>query len=642
MKSISRRITRPLAASLLAALCTAHADAAEVAKADNTDALNLTTSWALGTAPTSADVAFWDSTVTGANTVLLGADTSWQGIKLTTPGGAVTISSGNTLTLGTSGIDLSAATQDLTISSGLTLNGGQIWNVASGRTLTLSTGTFTRNAGTTLNLQGTGTVSAATFPANTNNIVGAWATVGTGTSLSYATKNGSNQLVAFTGTAVNLGSNGNGGGANSATGNFDVTGSAILTGGRSVNTMRFVDTTAMTYNISNRSLLANGLMNAGSATWTISGTTGPITIGATRELALATNTQAFNISAIIADNGLGASGVTFSSPDGGTLTLSGLSTFTGDLNINSGTLLANRANNVLNPANSALGNAQVARNINVNGGTLKFGLGDTLGGAASDVVATLVINQGGTVTNNGNNFTTLGAVNLNGGTLTNTGGATASYQAYNLRGTVTVGGTAASTISGSGTNAGYHLAASTTFNVANVTGNSATDLLISGVLVNQDGTHTGLGSLLKTGLGTLTLSGANTYAGTTTVNSGTLATAATGTFGSGNITVATANLTLGNNTSIGDLATLTFDSGSSTISLNFSGTETLGAVYDSVTSTFLSAGTYDAAQLNTFFGSSNFSGIGSISISAVPEPATYAALAGLAILGFAALRRRRA
>ena len=110
------------------------------------------------------------------------------------------------------------------------------------------------------------------------------------------------------------------------------------------------------------------------------------------------------------------------------LTLNGNSTFTGDLTIAAGTVVANRSANSQNPTAGALGNPQVARNLTVNaGGTLRFAQGDTLGGAGSTVAATLVINAGGTVTNAGNNFTTLGPVRLNGGTLTGTGGSAPGY-----------------------------------------------------------------------------------------------------------------------------------------------------------------------------------------------------------------------
>ena len=105
-------------------------DAATIIKTNNTDNLNLTTSWVGGVVPGPLDVAKWDSTVAGANSVALGANTSWGGIIITNPGGPVAITAGNTLTLGPSGIDMSRASQNLTISSGLTLGSGtQRWNV---------------------------------------------------------------------------------------------------------------------------------------------------------------------------------------------------------------------------------------------------------------------------------------------------------------------------------------------------------------------------------------------------------------------------------------------------------------------------------------------------------------------------------
>ena len=99
--------------------------AGTITKTNNTDNLNLTTSWVGGVVPGPLDVAKWDSTVTGANSVALGANSSWAGILIANPGGAVAITPGNTLALGTNGIDMSRATQNLTISSGLTLGVAQ-------------------------------------------------------------------------------------------------------------------------------------------------------------------------------------------------------------------------------------------------------------------------------------------------------------------------------------------------------------------------------------------------------------------------------------------------------------------------------------------------------------------------------------
>lgn len=213
----------------------------------------------------------------------------------------------------------------------------------------------------------------------------------------------------------------------------------------------------------------------------------------------------------------------------GTVALTTNNTFTGDIAVNAGTLGVTLNNNINNPVSGALGNTAVARNLTVNnGGTVNFTAGNALGSTLTTVGATLVINNGGTVTDTANDIETLGSVQLNGGTLTGTGGASAAFQMYALRGTVTVGGTNASTISGSGTNAGYHLAAPTTFNVAEVTGGASPDLYVPALLVDQDGAGTiyghlgAAGSLSKTGAGTLVLSGTNLYSGGTTVAGGTL------------------------------------------------------------------------------------------------------------------------
>ncbi|MDB5325192.1 MAG: Extracellular serine protease precursor, partial [Phycisphaerales bacterium] len=108
----------------------------------------------------------------------------------------------------------------------------------------------------------------------------------------------------------------------------------------------------------------------------------------------------------------------------GTVALSNInSTFDGTVNVNNGVLSLTAGNAGGTGATSVLGNTNVARSININsGGTLRFDNGDILTGNGTTPTATLVINAGGTVTNNGASFNTLGAVNLNGGTLTGTGG----------------------------------------------------------------------------------------------------------------------------------------------------------------------------------------------------------------------------
>jgi autotransporter-associated beta strand protein len=85
----------------------------------------------------------------------------------------VTLPAGNTLTLGASGIDMAAATQNLSIEGNALLEKSQSWKVASGRTLLRSGGTTTFNIGTTTTLSGTGTVEFA----GTQNLSGSGALV---------------------------------------------------------------------------------------------------------------------------------------------------------------------------------------------------------------------------------------------------------------------------------------------------------------------------------------------------------------------------------------------------------------------------------------------------------------------------------
>jgi len=107
-------------------------------KANNANALNLTNSWSNATVPTVSTTATWDSTVTGANTTVLGATLSFGGIVISNPAGLVTIGAdGNSLTLGSAGIDMSSATADLTLNCPVSLGSPQTWNVAGTHTLTL-------------------------------------------------------------------------------------------------------------------------------------------------------------------------------------------------------------------------------------------------------------------------------------------------------------------------------------------------------------------------------------------------------------------------------------------------------------------------------------------------------------------------
>lgn len=201
------------------------------------------------------------------------------------------------------------------------------------------------------------------------------------------------------------------------------------------------------------------------------------------------------------------------------------------------------------------------------------------------------------------------------------------------------------------------------------------DTTFSGIL--QQGNATQILALTKVGTGTLTLGGANTYVGATRVEAGTLALGVNGTLGSSTVyqilagatldTSAKATydlagraITLGvSNTAHGlfEAAALTFGG---TLNLEFTGAltgnisytlfdaDTYAGNFGSVSLTGSVIGTLAAESATLWTGTidgydfSFDAGTGILTAFAIPEPSAFATLAGLGVLGLAALRRRRA
>ncbi|WP_081449281.1 autotransporter outer membrane beta-barrel domain-containing protein [Brucella pinnipedialis] len=211
----------------------------------------------------------------------------------------------------------------------------------------------------------------------------------------------------------------------------------------------------------------------------------------------------------------------------GTVTLSGVNTYTGGTTLTAGTLAAASDNN-LGGASGGLtfngGTLQVmgtswtstnrAVSLQAGGGT--FDIED----AANNFAVTQGVAGAGGLTKSGSGTLTLSGVN------SYTGGTTVSAGILTLTGDNTGGGTTT-------VDAGAVLQIGT----GGTSGNLAGDIANNGALVvnrsdalNLANAISGAGSLMKSGAGTLTLSGANSYTGATTVSAGTLTQGAAGGF----------------------------------------------------------------------------------------------------------------
>jgi autotransporter-associated beta strand protein len=165
--------------------------------------------------------------------------------------------------------------------------------------------------------------------------------------------------------------------------------------------------------------------------------------------------------------------------NGSTINTTGAQTYHSAVNLGAGITLASTTNNI--HFTSTISNL-TAQALSISGATV------TLDGAIGNGTALTSINVTGTTA-------------FNGGTITTTGA-----QAFNSA--LTLGATTA-------LNGGAITAAAIDNGGFDLTVNNSGTSSISGILSNS-------GNLIKSGAGTLTLSAANTYTGTTTINAGSL------------------------------------------------------------------------------------------------------------------------
>lgn len=285
---------------------------------------------------------------------------------------------------------------------------------------------------------------------------------------------------------------------------------------------------AFTVNLANP-ITANTL-TFGNANYTLAGTNA-ITLAGFASITVNTNTT---ISVPLA----GTAPVTKNGT--GNLFVTTANTFTSDLTVNGGSVVGAVSGQVF-----YLGAVSGSRTITVNSGASIVISNNNVFGGGGYVASSLpaVVLNGGTFFSE--RYNSIGNVTLNSGaTLSQAASDSGSYFGYQFLGTITAGGSSPSTISTSNGKADHLLGAGVNvFNVADVTGDSNPDLIVSAPLVNGSGDYPGVGSIVKTGAGTLLLSGVDTYTGTTTVSNGTLS--------------VTGQLTGGGNVALNDGAKLT-------------------------------------------------------------------------------------
>ena len=481
------------------------------------------------------------NTYTGATTITAGtlqvtgslAAGSTVGIGTAgTLSGAGTVNGNATLT----GSGIINLTNPGVIGGTLGVTGGN-WNGAGSVTglVTSSSGTFTIGSGANLTANGGLSVTGGTIASgsSTSTITGSVNYTSASSSTFGGVIAGSGNTLTLNNAAATLTLTG----ANTYTGTTTITAGVV-----NIQNANALGTTAAGTSVaSGAALQIQGGIAAAAEALTLNGTgasndgalrnisgtnsyAGLVTLGSATRINSDSGTLTLSNSGTITGSGLaltvgGAGNTTINSVIGtgtgtltkdgaGTLLLTNASTFTGSVNVSAGTLQIGGTGNILSSANSSTVTVASGATALLSG-SANNALGYT--GTEKWVVAGTVSSTGG-----GAQTLPIGGLTLNGGSLTSTAdNATfGAFIANGDSGTVTANGTG-NTISG------------TTFGI-NGTNNTKTlavltplvgDTLAISSVIKDVGGH---GLISKTGLGTLTLSGANTYSGATTVGAGIL------------------------------------------------------------------------------------------------------------------------
>ncbi|BCX47342.1 autotransporter-associated betastr and repeat-containing protein [Haloferula helveola] len=410
----------------------------ETIKADNTDNLDLGSSWVGGNAPGTDAIAVCNNVVTSANTTLLGSDTTWAGLAIEDPAGSVSIDAGNTLTLGlaVTDIDMSAATQDLTLDCDLNMDGAHIWNVAAGRTLALG-GTISGSSSVTKAGDGTAIISGTnqstggttvTAGSLTYDVSSSYNPGGTGGAAGLLNVNGGSAVATLAGSYTATG-NGNAyweirnGGVLNFSGTANVAGAGGLRIGEgSAGTMNMTGGSldaAMNSGsnlVVGRSAGANGTLNmtggvlsitngGGISIANVAGNSGVMTVGgtglvellSTGNFAMGPGTATFNLNSggtFVLGANSSASGTSTFNFDGGTLKAGRSSTAFLSAGITAVNVLAGGATIDSDEFSITLPGALLEDGVSTGGGLTKLGDGVLTLGGANTYTGTTNVNAG--------------------------------------------------------------------------------------------------------------------------------------------------------------------------------------------------------------------------------------------------------
>jgi autotransporter-associated beta strand protein len=373
----------------------------------DTTTMNTAGDWS-GVAPVIGEVGLFNNIISSVNAaaLTLGGNVTVGGLIFTNNlNGPVTVAAGNTLTLGSAGIDMSKANQSVIFNCAVTTASNQVWNVTNNQSLTVS-GAFTsasnnviKTGGGTLYL-GTATsdaganiqVNAGTVQANVSSGI---MLALNGGAFNVNVSDGNPINVLSGGTEQNVGGNrtwfGNLTGSGPLTviassthtwsgNNSAYTGTITLQGSGSLRLSALTAVSASTAYIFN-----GGTMNANaSGLFSLGSLSGSGTIGTS-------SGENFSIGALGGNTTFTGviGGAGFIQKDGsGALTLTGASTYSGGTTINAGTLLVNNTigagtgtgSVTVNAGGTLDGNGAISGAATVNsGGTLSPGASASIG-----------------------------------------------------------------------------------------------------------------------------------------------------------------------------------------------------------------------------------------------------------------------